>query len=76
MKYNLLQEVIDLLKITIPCDTNSAEETRLQASLCAANINTKQAFVRQCNFDARKDNDAVFTPKNSSQKESVRAGGT
>ena len=56
--------------------TNSAEETRLHAFLCMVNINTKWAFVRQCNFDGKKNNDSAFTPKNSNQKVSVGAGGT
>ena len=56
--------------------TNSPKETRLHAFLCMVNINTKWAFVRQCNFDAKKNNGANFTPKNSNQKVSVGAGGT
>ena len=48
--------------------TNSAEETRLHAFLWMVNINTNWAFLRQFNFDAKKDNDTNFTPKISNQQ--------
>ena len=49
---------------------------RLNALLCVININTKWAFVRQCNFDGKKNNDSAFTPTNSNQKMLVEAGDT
>ena len=39
------------------------------------NINTKWAFVRQCNFDGKKNEDKEFLPKGKNQKVSVGAGG-
>ena len=38
-------------------------------------INTKWAFARQCNYDAKKNNDPDFKPKGGNQKVSVGAGG-
>ena len=35
----------------------------------------KGAFVRQCNYDAKKNNDPDFKPKGGNQKVSVGAGG-
>ena len=55
--------------------TNKATETRLHAFLCMVNINTKWAFVRQCNFDGKKNEDKEFLPKGKNQKVSVGAGG-
>ena len=55
--------------------TNLKKETRLHAFLCLVNINTKWAFVRQCNYDAKKNNDPDFKPKGGNQKVSVGAGG-
>ena len=55
--------------------TNLKKETRLHAFLCLVNINTKWAFVRQCNYDAKKNNDPDFKPRGANQKVSVGAGG-
>ena len=56
--------------------TNKANETRLHALLCLVNINTKWAFVRQCNFSATKTRDADFKPRGPNEKVSVVAGVT
>ena len=48
--------------------TNKATETRLHAFLCMVNINTKWAFVRQCNFDGKKNEDKEFLPNGGNQK--------
>ena len=55
--------------------TNLKKETRLHAFLCLVNINTKWAFVRQCNYDAKKNNDPDFKARGANQKVSVGAGG-
>ena len=36
---------------------------------------TKWAFVIQCNYDAKKNNDPDFKPKGGNQKVTVGAGG-
>ena len=54
--------------------TNLKKETRLHAFLCLVNINTKWAFVRQCNYNAEKNKDSDFKPKGGNQKVSVGAG--
>ena len=43
--------------------TNLKKETRLHAFLCLVNINTKWAFVRQCNYDAKKIRTQILNPK-------------
>ena len=48
--------------------TNLKKETRLHAFLCLVNINTKFSFVRQCNYDAKKNNDPDFKPRGADQK--------
>ena len=55
--------------------TNKSSETRLHALLCLVNINTKWAFVRQCNFNATKTKDSEFQPKGPNEKVSVGTGG-
>ena len=55
--------------------TNEAIETRLHDFLCMVNINTKWAYVRQCNFDGKKNEDKEFMLKGGNQKVSVSAGG-
>ena len=55
--------------------TNQAEVTRLHAFLCMVNINTMWAFVSQCNFDGKKNDDKDFNPKGPNQRVSVGAGG-
>ena len=44
--------------------------------LCFVNINTKfkRAFVRQCNYDAKKKNGPEFKPKGGNQKVSAAVG--
>ena len=53
--------------------TNKFIETRLHAFLLMVNINTKWAFVRQCNFDGKKNENKHFIPKGGNQKVSVNA---
>ena len=53
---------------------NLKKETRLHTFLCLVNINTKFAFVRQCNYDAKKNNDPDFKARGANQKVSVGAG--
>ena len=55
--------------------TNKATQTRLHAFLCMVNINTEWGFVRQCNFDGKKNEEKEFLPKGKNQKVSVSAGG-
>ena len=55
--------------------TNLKKETRLHAFLCLLNINTKWAFVSQCNYYAKNNNDPDLKPKGGNQKVSVDAGG-
>ena len=43
--------------------------------MCPENKNAKWAFVRQCNYDAKKNNDPDFKTKGGNQKVSVGAGG-
>ena len=55
--------------------TNLKKKPDCMLFLCLVNINTKWAFVRQCNYDAKKNNDPDFKPRGANQKVSVGAGG-